>query len=260
MKILEVCFSLTNKCNFDCDYCYSHNSKNETNMFLNLIQIKLIIKNLKLFKNAFFIFYISGGGEPTLNPEIKEIIKLLYCELSSQIKKIIIISNGSYKKELYNALITDKRTELKISVHNFVNYKTFIYLIKETNINLEFYLMYNPLYKEKYKNLMKNQRDNVKFTLKKVYRDINKKVTFFSYSESDNNFIKAYNDDLFFNIKTNCETSKNFIFINQLGFGHICSFCSQQKKIFFLLNPEKFLKKINENIPKCMKNNLKDFF
>ena len=134
MKILEVCFSLTNKCNFDCDYCYSHNSKNETNIFLNLIQIKLIIKNLKLFKNAFFIFYISGGGEPTLNPEIKEIIKLLYCELSSQIKKIIIISNGSYKKELYNALITDKRTELKISVHNFVNYKTFIYLIKETNI------------------------------------------------------------------------------------------------------------------------------
>lgn len=260
MKTIEVCFSICSNCNFNCEYCYSSKPSICGDHFLKLPQLKIILQNLKLLKNTNFIFYISGGGEPTLNPQIKEIITLICDEFFNKIQKLIIISNGSYKKELYYDLVKiDRRIELKISVHNFINYKTFIYLIKETDINLEFYVMYNPLYKEKYKDLMTYySRNNLKFTVKKIYNNINKEMNFYNYSIDDINFIEQYNSDKNLNKKNDCEVNKNFIFIHPSGKGNICGFCYKHQMISFLHSRETFLKKIKEIKLKCINLNLKE--
>ncbi len=94
---------LTEYCNFNCHYCRGLDQEiygNRKVKQLSLEEVKKIIdiwcKN-KPLKNIRF-----SGGEPTLHPNIKEIVK--YAK-EKGINRIAISSNGSNKLPLYKELI-----------------------------------------------------------------------------------------------------------------------------------------------------------
>jgi len=94
---------LTEYCNFNCPYCRGLDSKiygKRKLKQLSLIEVKKIIdiwcKNNPL-RNIRF-----SGGEPTLHPDIKKIVK--YAK-NKGIHRIAISSNGSNKLSLYKELI-----------------------------------------------------------------------------------------------------------------------------------------------------------
>jgi len=94
---------LTEYCNFNCPYCRGLDQKiygNRKIKQLNLNEVKNIIDiwcKGKPLKNIRF-----SGGEPTLHPDIKEIVS--YAK-SKGINRIAISSNGSNKLKLYKELI-----------------------------------------------------------------------------------------------------------------------------------------------------------
>ena len=94
---------LTEYCNFKCPYCKGLDNKiygNRKIKQLSLDEVKNIIdiwcKN-KPLKNIRF-----SGGEPTLHPNIKEIVS--YAKMK-KIERIAISTNGSNKLKLYKELI-----------------------------------------------------------------------------------------------------------------------------------------------------------
>lgn len=67
---------LTNYCNNRCNYCtYKRWDLNNNNYFMNFIDFKKYIKRLKELGVVGFI--LTGGGEPTINPEFDNIAKFL---------------------------------------------------------------------------------------------------------------------------------------------------------------------------------------
>jgi len=105
---------LTEYCNFHCPYCrgldnYIYGNRKIKKLSLN--EVKKIIDiwcKDKPLKNIRF-----SGGEPTLHPNIREIIKY---SKDKGIKRIAISSNGSNDLELYKELIKLGVNDLSISL------------------------------------------------------------------------------------------------------------------------------------------------
>jgi len=95
------------QCNFDCLYCELKSSK-VTNSYKDIVGVDEVIKEIKealeKYKDIDFIT-ITANGEPTLYPNLKELIKKIN-SFKGNIKSLIL-SNGStiYKKEVQEALI-----------------------------------------------------------------------------------------------------------------------------------------------------------
>jgi len=105
---------ITERCNFNCHYCrgledYIYGSR--TKKRLTLDEIKTIIdiwcKDTPL-KNIRF-----SGGEPTLHPNIKEIVS--YAKMKG-ISRIALSTNGSNKLSLYKELIDRGVNDFSISL------------------------------------------------------------------------------------------------------------------------------------------------
>lgn len=79
---------ITNQCNLKCPICYANSGKSE---FLSLEEIDKILSNYVELENGDAEILQISGGEPTVHPEIIEIIKLA---LSKKIRFVMLNTNG----------------------------------------------------------------------------------------------------------------------------------------------------------------------
>jgi radical SAM protein with 4Fe4S-binding SPASM domain len=89
LKPLSVQIDITNNCNYNCLYCYNDSKLNSKKKYLSKKQIIKLIKYLS--KNNINSILFSGG-EPFLNPDIYEFIKIAK---KSGIQNVNINTNGS---------------------------------------------------------------------------------------------------------------------------------------------------------------------
>lgn len=95
---------LTSLCNYKCSYCISKNEHNNILYFGYRKNYDTFFYNIKkVFNDKSIKLYISGVGEPTLNPNFFYILNnLLKCK---QIKKIHLLTNLSMPISFWNKLI-----------------------------------------------------------------------------------------------------------------------------------------------------------
>ena len=113
-KIQYVRVILTEKCNLRCFFCHKEGMDNKEKSILNKRELMKCLQAL----------YDSGirkikfmGGEPTLFPDLADIIKWLK-EIDSEID-ISMISNGIASKEVYDEYIRAGIDRINISLHGF---------------------------------------------------------------------------------------------------------------------------------------------
>lgn len=82
-------FSITNACNLNCPICFTYNRKDKT-YFMSKEEMKKTVDFLLKSKDKYDLINITGG-EPTLHPEI---IELLEISKSDRIGRITMNSNG----------------------------------------------------------------------------------------------------------------------------------------------------------------------
>lgn len=99
---------LTNRCNLNCYYCVTSEHRKLNKIFTPIDTIKDFIKSTKNLKQYDVSFM---GGEPTLHPQFKEILQLLYNEPNNYIS---LLSNGSIP--LKNKLILDVNNKFNIQI------------------------------------------------------------------------------------------------------------------------------------------------
>ena len=99
---------ITDRCNFKCDYCRGSNNYTKGTMSLKDIKNVIDLWSHDNLQNIRF-----SGGEPTLHPNIIEIIE--YTKTKG-IKRIAISTNGSNTKELYQKLVLAGVNDFSISL------------------------------------------------------------------------------------------------------------------------------------------------
>ncbi len=106
----EICINITRRCNLRCPYCYVADFINQKNshkkMDLSLDEIKKLT-HLEEIDSVYLT-----GGEPFLNPEIKEIINYFH----NAGKRINIASNGLLIDNQMMLFLSEKKVKLLISV------------------------------------------------------------------------------------------------------------------------------------------------
>jgi molybdenum cofactor biosynthesis enzyme MoaA len=94
---------ITEYCNFKCKYCRGMDDKIYGKRKLKQLSLEEIKRNIDFWCLNIPLENIRfSGGEPTLHPDIKEIIKY---SKKSGINRIAVSTNGSNKFELYEELI-----------------------------------------------------------------------------------------------------------------------------------------------------------
>ncbi len=110
-KITYIRFSVTPRCNFNCIYCNSHTSQDDTAEeftaedieFLFNVASDLGIKKVRL-----------TGGEPLLRKDIVRIVRVLHD--TGKIKEIVLTTNGYFLKFLAKDLKKAGLTRVNISL------------------------------------------------------------------------------------------------------------------------------------------------
>ncbi len=115
-----------NTCNNNCDGCYYLKSRINNVKYMDLETIKTLVHNSINHLNVYGIS-LSGGGEPSLHPEFKKLIKFLI----TTNKSLSLISNGTWKDRSISKLLSKNFTFIRIGLdcYNSSQYK----LIKKTN-------------------------------------------------------------------------------------------------------------------------------
>lgn len=124
---------ICNKCNFKCYYCNAGNSENN-NYFSNY---KLTISKLKNIKRKFKV--CITGGEPTLHPNIEEILKnLSSCEFLEQANLFTNLSKPIEFFKNIDELVSNNITiyaSFHPEYHNEEFLKKCLYINKLKNLN-----------------------------------------------------------------------------------------------------------------------------
>jgi len=101
---------ITEYCNFSCVYCRGLKSEIYGDRKHKMLSLEEVKQNINYWcENEPLENIRFSGGEPTLHPNIKEIVKY---SKEKEIKRIAISTNGSNKLELYKELI-------KLGVNDF---------------------------------------------------------------------------------------------------------------------------------------------
>lgn len=135
LRSIEI--NISNICNLKCPFCpHSLTSFQQEKTMMSLDTAKLLAEQLKSFNYKGFIC-LAGFGEPTLNPQVKEIIKAL------KDFKVVLVTNGiPLSKEDFEEL--DKYCQLKISVHHWDCLPLFKEKFKNTKAIFRNHDMINP--------------------------------------------------------------------------------------------------------------------
>ena len=153
---LAVDWKITERCNYRCSYCffYGKGKKHPRQMpFSTLDQLKTAVDNIVSLNRPWYRFTLSGG-EPTIHPHFFDLITMLHETFGERLNYITITSNGSRNNELYKKLFDISKEifiKMQISIHTDHAEKDHILELIENlsnNINLHFFLMFNPAKRE----------------------------------------------------------------------------------------------------------------
>lgn len=149
---LAIDWMLTTRCNYRCTYCFHYKTGSSPPPilpFATLDQLKAAVDNIASLNRPWYDF-IFTGGEPTLHPHMIDLIYLLHDALKDRVNDILIITNGSRNKELYEKIAeVAKKVNLsmQISIHtDHVDMTHILELIENlsSDVNIYFNLMFNP--------------------------------------------------------------------------------------------------------------------
>ena len=194
--ILNISWSLTDYCNYQCSYCCAKSMHIEKNInFLEFNVYKKTIDKIFQLNKEKYNFFLAGG-EPTIHPHILDIVK--YLNESKKNIYLEITSNGAMNISIYDDLF--KNTDnidytLTISIHleyikNTKKIENILRIAKEKNKNVAIAFMMHPTYIEN-RDIILNQL----LELKKIY---NFNIYFEEIYESpnftnlDNRYTKKY--------------------------------------------------------------------
>lgn len=269
-NIIDITFMVTNKCNYNCQYCIENLQSLDKNdaLFLDLNRsLQFIDKYCNTYDNKINIRIY--GGEPTLHQDLFDFCSKLNCY-----DKIIIIeifTNFSLSYEYYKKLLTIPKLHLYTSYHtntimpdnqylskilklnNYAEKITCnIMLENSSNINFEnSYNLYKKLMKIWKTNTFKKTMTNLipLFSTKKyqsIYNsqkfklfDIlnnhnNNKICFTLYNEMNSE--KIYNVVGYdsYNFKGwKCTSGKNALFIDMLGNVYPCGGLYTKRQLIY---------------------------
>lgn len=123
LRIIEL--NLSNICNLRCPFCpQSKGWKNNKVDFMDVETAQLIAEQLKSFNFKGYIC-TAGFGEPSLNPNWKEILHL-FSDFN-----IVVVSNGQAPQEDWEDITNI--AQIKISVHDWNNIEKYKEKFKNTN-------------------------------------------------------------------------------------------------------------------------------
>ncbi|MBM7558367.1 GTP 3',8-cyclase MoaA [Marinitoga litoralis] len=127
-KINYVRLSITDKCNFRCNYCMGEDAKfMQNNELLSLNEIRILIKNLKELD---FKHIRLTGGEPTLRNDIIDIAKIIHYYFG----EFSITTNGSFMELLAKDLKENGLKNVNFSLDSLKR-ETFIDITKRDDLN-----------------------------------------------------------------------------------------------------------------------------
>jgi sulfatase maturation enzyme AslB (radical SAM superfamily) len=131
---LIVGIDISTKCQYNCSYCYARNERYKGHFgdkfFMSFDEFKFIIKCILKVKIPRYIRVDLYGGEPTLNPDINNMID--YLDSIDRVKEITIVSNGrkdlkfihqSSKLVLMQSLHLSQCKNLNIFINNLKYFK-----------------------------------------------------------------------------------------------------------------------------------------
>lgn len=142
---------ITYKCNYRCDYCYlRENNLLDKNKFVTLENFKLGINKLSRNINVSNCRFDIMGGEPTLHPDLDNILKILS---DINFKVVNLNTNGSLLKKYISLISNYNNFRIILSYHPDKCDYNFIELVEEivkANISLEINVMFPPSCKKAY--------------------------------------------------------------------------------------------------------------
>lgn len=98
---------VTNRCNMMCSHCMQ-DSRPDSNDFMSM---EVVDDFINFSKNIEYGILIISGGEPTLHPQLYDIIDRIYNKSNIKPKRILIASNGDF-------ILDDKRIEMVQRISN----------------------------------------------------------------------------------------------------------------------------------------------
>lgn len=147
-----VDWNLLKRCNFSCSYCAPdiHDFESE------YPPLSVYVKHLQTLKNIDKnLYFILQGGEPTIHPNIFEIVKMC-----SDVGKVEIVTNGTASVEKYKKLL--QYADINISLHHeLINEKHMEKFVKLAqlgigNIVLKYFNTFDEDRFSKYLNVLNN--------------------------------------------------------------------------------------------------------
>ncbi|RDU58603.1 radical SAM/SPASM domain-containing protein [Helicobacter sp. MIT 99-5507] len=143
-------------CNFKCEFCFQSNRDALKSMNLSqmsLETLKIIITQLKEFKNPIKMIHLHGFGEPLLNKYFPQMVALL--KDSNVAQRIATTSNASLlSNNLSNSIIEAGLDQIHFSIYGLEDsaYKTFSHRkISFSKIveNIKYFYQYKTQYADK---------------------------------------------------------------------------------------------------------------
>ena len=109
-KYKKIYIEITNVCNLSCSFCPKTERKSK---FLSVDEFKTVLKEIKPY-TKYIYFHLMG--EPLLNPNLEEFLKIAYEEDF----KVNITTNGTLLRSVKEILLRSKALrQINISLHSF---------------------------------------------------------------------------------------------------------------------------------------------
>lgn len=181
---------ITYTCNYNCSYCYLRNNNllnKDYNKFIPYAHFKLGINKIKKHLDIKNIRFDIMGGEPTLHPELFNIVNYT---CNTGFKKVVLNTNGSKLLQHLDKINDYDNFKIALSFHpnknSFDNYIKIIDSILNRNIDLEVHVMFAEEHFDESYNMYKY--------LNKCYNSIELIIGIIlplSYSEKNNALLET---------------------------------------------------------------------
>lgn len=122
-----VDWNLLRRCNFSCTYC-APDIHSYTSEFPPFEQLQKEFNDIKIPEGK-EVYFNLNGGEPTLHPNIFDIVKMCY-----NVGNIELLSNGTASVSMYNTLLDYAKINISLH-HELINEKHMEKFIKIADLN-----------------------------------------------------------------------------------------------------------------------------